>query len=183
MTMSAIPSPIEGLWIVDLDVHDDRDRAGASFREVWRDETAASLGLPAFVPVQWNVSESTEGTLRGFHGEPWDKLVHVVAGEAFAAIADLRRDSPTAGQVWTGTLDRTRALFVSRGLGNGFQVTSPVAVYAYLVNGRWREGETYPAVRWDDPDLGVAWPITDDRLAMSARDRANPTLRDLWDHA
>ena len=183
MVASATPAPIEGLWIVDLDVHDDQDRPGASFREVWRDETAVSLGLPAFAPVQWNDSESTEGTVRGFHAEPWDKLVHVVAGEVFAAIADLRRGSPTAGQVWTGTLDRTRALFVSSGLGNGFQVTSPTAVYVYLVNGSWREGETYPAVRWDDTDLGVAWPITDDRLAMSARDRANPTLRELWDNA
>jgi dTDP-4-dehydrorhamnose 3,5-epimerase len=179
MAPVATPGPLDGLWIVDLDVHEDPDRPGGSFREVWRDETFASLGLPPFEPVQWNVAESAQGTLRGFHAEPWDKLVTVVAGEVFAAIADLRPEAPTSGRVWTGVLDRRRALFVSRGLGNAYQVTSPTAVYAYLVNGRWRAGESYPAVRWDDPDLAVAWPITDERLSLSAKDRTNPTLAEL----
>jgi dTDP-4-dehydrorhamnose 3,5-epimerase len=174
---------IEGIWIVDLDPYEDRERPGGSFREVWRKDAAATLGLPPFAPVQWNISESTIGTLRGFHAEPWDKLVHVVAGEVFAAIADLRRDSSTAGQVWTATLDRDRAVFIERGLGNAFQVTSDAATYAYLVNGEWDAAEIYPAVRWDDPDLAVAWPITDERLALSGRDRANPSLRELWNRA
>lgn len=179
MAPTLAPSPIDGLWIVDLDVHTDPDRPGGSFREVWRDETFSALGLPVFDPVQWNVAASREGTLRGFHAEPWDKLVTMMSGEAFAAIADLRADSPTAGTVWTGALGTSRALFVSRGLGNAYQVTSTEAVYAYLVNGHWRPGATYPAVAWDDPDLGVDWPITDDRLSLSAKDRANPALRDL----
>ena len=161
---------------MDSKIRDDRDRPGASFREVFQAEQMTRLGLPAFTPVQWNVSESWTGTLRGFHAEPWEKFVHVVHGEAFAAIADLRPDSPTAGEVWTGTLDRTRALFVARGLGNAFQVLGDPTVYAYLVNEHWRPDATYDAVAWDDPDLGVAWPITDERLALSPKDRANPSL-------
>ena len=122
--MRATPGPIDGLFIIDLDIRDDAERPGGSFREVFHAERFAQLGLPPFVPVQWNVSESAEGTLRGFHAEPWSKLVHVAAGAVFAAIADLRADSPTAGTVWSGELDRTRALFVGAGLGNAFQAVS-----------------------------------------------------------
>ena len=101
----------------------------------------SDLGLPPFSPRRNGTSsESPAGTLRGFHAEPWEKFVHVVHGEAFAAIVDLRPDSPTAGAVWTGTLDRTRALFLTRGLGNAFQVLSDDAIYAYLVNGALARG-------------------------------------------
>jgi len=174
--LTVTPSPIDGLWIVDLEIHDDPDRPGASFREVFQAERMQALGLPPFAPVQWSVSESREGTLRGFHAEPWEKFVHVASGEVFAAIADLRPDSATAGRVWTGRLDRSCALLVSRGLGNAFQVLSEIAVYAYLVNGYWRPDAEYLAVAWDDPDLDVAWPIMDERLALSAKDRANPSF-------
>ncbi len=176
-----VPStPIDGLSVIDLEVRDDTERPGATFREVFQAEKFAALGLPAFSPVQWSVSESRRGTLRGIHAEPWDKLVHVVTGEVFAAIADVRRDSPTAGHVWTGVLDARRALHVSRGLGNAFQVTSDAAAYAYLVNEPWRPDVAYPAVAWDDPDLAIDWPITDERLALSSKDRSNPSLRGLW---
>ena len=174
------PGPIDGLFMIDLDVRADADRPGGSFREVFHAERFALLGLPPFAPVQWNISESTEGTLRGFHAEPWNKVVHVVSGTVFSAIADLRADSSTAGDVWTGELDRTRALFVGAGLGNAFQAVTDVAVYAYLVDAHWSSSANYPAVAWDDPDLAVAWPITDERLALSAKDRSNPTLRQHW---
>jgi dTDP-4-dehydrorhamnose 3,5-epimerase len=175
------PASLEGLWVVEIDVREDAERPGASFREVFRREALEAAGVPSFAPVQWNISESREGTLRGFHAEPWTKLVHVAAGRVFAAIADIRRDSPTAGSAWTGELDRTRALVVGAGLANGFQALSEVAVYAYLVDALWSPTERYPAVAWDDPDLAVDWPITDDRLALSARDRSNPSLRTFWD--
>lgn len=176
--LRATETAIAGLYVLELEIFEDPDRPGASFREVFRTESLQSLGIPSFTPVQWNVAESRAGTLRGFHAEPWEKLIHVVHGKAFAAIADLRRDSPTGGQVWTGTLDRSRALFVTRGLGNAYQALSDPTIYAYLVSEQWQPGVTYPAVAWDDPDLGVDWPITDDRLALSAKDGANPSLRE-----
>ena len=182
MTLRIEPSPIDSLFVIDLEVREDAERPGGSFREVFHAEAFAAQGLPSFRPVQWNISESTEGTLRGFHAEPWSKLVHVVEGSVFAAIADIRADSTTTGGTWTGVLDRTRALFVGAGLANGFQVLSPIAVYAYLVDAHWSPGVTYPAVAWDDPDLAVAWPITDERLALSSKDRANPRLREHWAH-
>jgi dTDP-4-dehydrorhamnose 3,5-epimerase/reductase len=172
--------PLEDLYLIDLEVRADRDRPGGSFREVFQTEVFARAGLPPFKPIQWNISESSVGTLRGFHAEPWSKLVHVASGRVFAAIADIRRESPTAGQTWTGELDRSKALFIGNGLGNGFQAISDVAVYAYLVDGQWATSTVYPAVAWNDPDLAVPWPITDERLALSAKDRANPTLREHW---
>ncbi len=180
MPLRATAGPLEGLFVLDLDIHTDAERPGASFREVFHSADLEALGLPDFRPVQWNISESTVGTLRGFHAEPWNKLVHVAAGRVFAAIADLRADSPTAGAVWSGELERTQALFVSAGLGNAFQALSDVAVYAYLVDDHRSAGVTYPAVAWDDADLAVAWPITDDRLSLSSKDRANQTLRAYW---
>lgn len=180
MPMAVTPGPLAGLFLIELDVRGDSERPGASFREVFHDERLRAAGAPPFTPVQWNISESAAGTLRGFHAEPWNKLVHVAAGRVFAAIADIRKDSATAGTVWTGELDRGNALFVGAGLANGFQALSDVAVYAYLVDRHWRPDADYPYVAWDDPDLAVAWPITDQRLATSAKDRSNPTLREHW---
>lgn len=174
------PGPFEGLWLIDLEVHEDPDRPGASFREAFHAEKMQRLGLPPFAPVQWNVSGSRRGTLRGIHAEPWEKLIHVAQGEAFSAIVDLRPGSPTAGHVWTGRLTSAHAVFLSRGLGNAFQALSEAVVYAYLVNDHWRPGVPYPAVRYDDPDLAIDWPITDERLSLSVKDRSNPSLREFW---
>ena len=180
MGMGVTATGIAGLFVVDLDVRADAERPGGSFREVFHARRFRELGLPPFEPIQWNISESSEGTLRGFHAEPWNKLVHVAAGRVFAAIADLRSVSTTAAQVWTGELDRTRALFVGAGLGNAFQALSEVAVYAYLVDAHWAQDADYPTVAWNDPDLAVTWPITDERLSLSKRDRSNPSLQDHW---
>jgi dTDP-4-dehydrorhamnose 3,5-epimerase len=180
-TLHPDPSPLRGHVLIDLDVHEDRDRPGASFREAFRASVLAGLDLPTFAPVQCNVAESEAGTLRGIHGEPWAKYVHVARGEVFAAVVDLDPDSPTAGAVWTGVLDRTRAMYLSPGLGNAYQALDGGATYVYLVDAEWEPGATYPAVAWNDPEFGIAWPITDERLTLSAKDRANPTLREYWD--
>jgi len=152
--MRVTPGPLAGLFLVDLDVRSDHERPGGSFREVFHDEALRAAGGPPFTPV--------------------------AAGRIFAAIADLRADSATAGAVWTGTLDRANALFVGAGLGNAFQAVSELAVYAYLVDRHWQPDAEYPYVAWDDPDLAVPWPITDERLALSDKDRSNPTLEQHW---
>jgi dTDP-4-dehydrorhamnose 3,5-epimerase/reductase len=179
MPLAVRPTEIDGLWVVDIDVHRDPDRAGASFREAYQGEKMRALGLPDFRPVQYNVSESPLGTLRGFHAEPWEKFIHVVSGTVFSAIADIRPDSPTFAKVWTGELGTGTALFATRGLANSFQAVSELAVYTYLTSEHWQAGLKYTAVRFDDPELGVDWPITDDRLKLSAKDASNPSLADL----
>jgi dTDP-4-dehydrorhamnose 3,5-epimerase len=174
------PGPFQGVWLVELALREDDERPGSSFREVWQNDLMQRSGAPHFTPIQWNVAVSAKGTLRGIHAEPWHKMVHVIEGEAFAAFVDLRPSSPTAGQVWTRALDPSVAVFIEAGLGNSYQVISDRVVYAYLVDGRWDGTATYPAVRWNDPDLAIDWPISDERLTLSVKDRANPSLKDYW---
>jgi dTDP-4-dehydrorhamnose 3,5-epimerase len=179
MALAVETTEIDGLWVIELDVRHDPERAGASFREAFQAEKMTGLGLPEFHPVQFNVSESPLGTLRGFHAEPWEKYIHVVGGTAFSAIADIRPDSPTFKKVWTGELGSHNAIFVTRGLANSFQAVTELVTYTYLTSAHWEPGLQYRAVRWDDPELGVAWPITDERLKLSDKDTKNPSLADI----
>jgi dTDP-4-dehydrorhamnose 3,5-epimerase len=175
---------IEGLVVVRWDTHGD-DRG--FFRQTHQaSELEDALGREVRF-VQGNHARSRQGVLRGFHAEPWDKLVYVARGTVFAAIADLRTDSPTFGEVATFLLgdepgERVR-LFVGEGLGNSYGVVEEQpADYLYDVSREWAPGVERVAVAWDDPDLAVDWPFTDPRL--SAEDARNPTLRERFpDHA
>ncbi len=181
--MSVETTPIAGLLVVRWDTHGD-DRG--FFRQTYQaQELTEALGRPP-VFSQGNHSRSEPGVLRGFHAEPWDKLVYVVRGTAMAAIADIRPDSPTFGQAYTHHLgdepgERVR-LFIPEGLANSFCTYGEQTVdYLYDVSDVWRPGIDKPAVMWNDPDLAVEWPISDP--VLSDADAANPTLRELFpDH-
>jgi dTDP-4-dehydrorhamnose 3,5-epimerase len=168
---------IAGLYEITLTVnHDDR----GSFREVYQREKLVALGLPDLGPVQWNVSTNdARGTLRGIHAEPWDKYIHVIAGEAFAAIVDLRADSPTYKHVEQFTLTPENAIFVSRGLGNSYQTLTDNCVYGYLVNQHWSPDATYTLVSYRDPELAISWPIEPDLRLISEKDQRHPPLSQL----
>jgi dTDP-4-dehydrorhamnose 3,5-epimerase len=130
--------------------------------------------------VQGNHARSQPGVIRGFHAEPWDKLVYVARGRVFAVVADVRPDSATFGQVATFDLgdppgERVR-LFVAEGLANAYAVVGDgEADYLYDVSCEWTPDADKRAVAWDDPDLAVRWPITEPIL--SEADLHNPTLR------
>ncbi len=103
---------LKGLYVIDLIVHAD---ARGSFREAFQAVKLEELGLPKLGPVQWNISDNTRpGIVRGIHAEPWDKFIHCISGQAFAAIVDLRPESETFGQHLTFNLDQSNALFVSK---------------------------------------------------------------------
>jgi dTDP-4-dehydrorhamnose 3,5-epimerase len=171
-------TPLEGLLVVRWETHGD-DRG--FFRQTYRtDELAEALGREVTLR-QGNHSRSQPGVLRGFHAEPWDKLVYAVRGTVFAAIADLRPDSPTFGEAatfWLGDPPGERIrLFVSEGLGNAFCTVGETDVdYLYDVSDVWHPGVDKREVAWDDPDLGIDWPVTEP--VVSEADRAAPTLRD-----
>ena len=174
---------IEGLLVVRWETYGD-DRG--FFRQTYRtDELAEALGREP-VLRQGNHSRSEPGVVRGFHAEPWDKLVYVARGTAFAAIADLRPDSTTFGEVeafWLGDPPGERVrLFVADGLGNSFCTVGPSDVdYLYDVSDVWHPGVDKREVAWDDPDLGVEWPV--DAPVVSEADRAAPRLRERFpDH-
>ena len=179
--MSVETTGIDGLLVVRWPTHGDER---GFFRQTYQiGEIAEAMGREV-VLRQGNHSRSAPGVLRGFHAEPWDKLVYAVRGNVFAAVADIRPDSPTFGKAETFRLgdgeggERIR-LFISQGLANSFCVTGDViADYLYDVSDYWREGLSKPSVAWDDPDLAVDWPVSDPLL--SEADRANPTLRELF---
>ncbi len=175
---------IDGLLVVRWDTFAD-DRG--FFRQTYQvREIAEALGRDP-VLRQGNHSRSVPGVLRGFHAEPWDKLVYVVRGRALAGVADIRPDSPTFGEARTFMLGeppegmRIR-LFIAEGLANSFLTLGDGPVdYLYDVSDYWRPDVPKPAVAWDDPDLGVDWPLDDP--VLSPADTANPTLRRLFpDH-
>jgi dTDP-4-dehydrorhamnose 3,5-epimerase len=182
VTVSVEPTRIEGLLVVRWETHGDER---GFFRQTYQTgELARDLGREVRLR-QGNHARSASGVLRGFHAEPWDKLVYVVRGTAMAAIADLRPDSETFGEVETFHLgdppgERLR-LFVAEGLGNAYCTYGGDDVdYLYDVSEEYRPADKR-AVRWDDPDLGVAWPVDDP--VVSEADRHNPGLRERFgDH-
>ena len=178
--MPVLPTRIDGLIAVQWDTHAD---ARGFFRQTYQlDELEAAVGRSIRL-VQGNHSRSAPGVLRGFHAEPWDKLVYVGRGTVLAAIADIRPDSPTFGEVVTfllGDPPGTRLrLFIGEGLANAFCATGDgPADYLYDVGDYWRPGVDKRAVAWNDPDLAVSWPL--EEPALSAEDAVNPTLRELF---
>ena len=166
-------TPIPGLLVVHLDVHED---ARGWFKENWQREKMLALGLPDFEPVQNNVSfNATRGATRGIHTEPWDKFVSVASGRAFAAWVDMRAGE-TFGATFTIELSPAVAVFVPRGVGNSYQTLDDNVAYTYLVNEHWRPAAAYPALHLGDPTAAIPWPIPLADSEISEKDHANPTL-------
>jgi dTDP-4-dehydrorhamnose 3,5-epimerase len=162
-------TPIPGLLVLRLDLH--RDHRGW-FQEVWQQERMAPLGLADFTPVQANVAwNDLRGTTRGLHAEPWDKLVTVPVGAAYGAWVDLRAGD-TFGTVFVMDLEPGIAVFVPRGVANGYQTTVDGTACSYLVTDHWRPDLAYTAVDHADPALAIAWPVAPDERIVSDRDRA-----------
>ena len=169
---------IEGLHLLTMkQVTDER----GTVREFYRESAFLDAGLPSLGPwVQVNVTESRRGALRGLHAEDMDKLVAVVAGEAFGAYVDLRTGSSTFGAVVTATLVPGAQVLVPRGVANGFQATGAGATqYLYCFDHEWAPGMAGAACSPLDPELGITWPLAvdpADRAQVSVKDRDAPTV-------
>lgn len=175
------PTPIADLVVVQLCVHGD---ARGWFKENWQRHTytqhpAAPQALRDFRPIQNNISFNAQrGVTRGLHAEPWDKLVSVASGKVFGAWCDLRADSSTYGRTFSIEITPDTAVFVPRGVANGFQALSDDTAYAYLVNAHWSAQATYLNVNAADPALAIDWPIalTDPSCIRSEKDVHHPPL-------
>ena len=168
---------IPGLLLVDLELHVD-DRGW--FKENWQREKMTALGLPDFGPVQHNLAFNTRaGVTRGFHAEPWDKLVSVAHGRIFCAWVDLR-PGDGFGVVFTAELGPETAALVPRGVANSYQTVADETVYSYLINDHWspRARSEYSYLDLADPTLAIAWPIPLEKAVISEADRAHPALAD-----
>ena len=177
--MTAEPTDIEGLFRVTFKVIED-DRG--SVMEFYRQSEFEATGLPTLNErPQVNAPLTVKGAVRGIHAEYAHKLVAVATGTVFAAIVDLRKDSPTAG-TWQGfELRRGEGLFISKGLGNSFQSTSDEpSLYLYYFEDEWKPGMPGVACNPVDPDLNITWPIKQNEgMILSEKDRNNPSLKEV----
>ena len=166
---------IPGLLDIRLDVREDER---GSFTEIYQATKLRELGLPPFRPVQNNRSVNLEaGVTRGLHAEPWEKYVATM-GRVLGVWVELR-PVPEFGTVVTMELTPDRAVFVPRGVANGYQTLEPNTIYSYLVNRHWREGVPYVGVNLFDPELAIEWPIPPAQAIVSDKDMVNPMLADI----
>lgn len=170
------PTPIEGLVVYDLDVRGDNR---GWFKENWQKEKMTTIGLPDFGPVQNNFSfNDKRGVARGIHAEPWDKFVSLGSGRIFGFWVDIREGSSTYGKHFTVELDSSMAIFVPRGVANGYQTLEDNTVYSYLVNDHWSPDAQYSFVSMFDESLGIDWPIPLSESEISDKDKNHPKLAD-----
>jgi len=169
-------SPIPGLYVIDLPLHGDNR---GWFKENYQKEKMEALGLPAFEVVQNNFSYNEEtGATRGLHAEPWEKFISVANGKVFGAWVDLRQGD-SFGTVFTTEITPDKAIFVPRGVANGYQTLEEKVTYTYLVNAHWSPDAKYTFVNLFDPALDIAWPISKDQAIISDKDAAHPLLTDV----
>jgi dTDP-4-dehydrorhamnose 3,5-epimerase len=178
--VKATPTAIRDVLLLEPTVH--RDQRGF-FLESWREDRLASLGIAARF-VQDNHSHSVQGTLRGLHyqvGSPQGKLVRVVSGEVFDVAVDLRRSSPTFGR-WVSvglSAENQTQLWIPPGFAHGFYVLSASADLLYKCTQYYNPAHDR-TLRWDDPDIGITWPLVKGRPPiLSPKDAAAPRLHDL----
>jgi dTDP-4-dehydrorhamnose 3,5-epimerase len=172
--MQFLTTPIAGAMIVEPDVFGDER---GFFMETWRADRFAAAGIDAGF-VQDNHSRSAKGVLRGLHYQapnPQGKLGRVVAGAVFDVIVDLRRSSASFGR-WFGlelSEENRRMLWVPPGLAHGFLTLSASADFVYKCTSVYSPADER-AVRWDDPALGIDWPLGGEQPVVSAKDAAAP---------
>lgn len=175
--MKVIETDLPGCLVFEPQVFGD-DRG--CFYESFNLDKLAGHGLqPAF--VQGNVSVSRAGVLRGLHYQwpkPQGKYVTVLEGEVWDVAVDIRKGSPHFGR-WTAVVlnaENRRHFWIPEGFAHGFVVLSERAVFSYLCTATY-DAAADAAVRWDDPDLAIDWPIASPSL--SAKDAAAPRLADV----
>ncbi len=168
--MQVTPTKIPDVLLLQPVVHADER---GFFMETWHRGKFAAHGIDVEL-VQDNHSRSLQGTLRGLHHQirqPQGKLVRVTVGEVFDVAVDLRKSSPTFGQ-WVGnylSADNKRLVWIPPGFTHGFYVTQGPAEVEYKCSDFYAQAHER-SIRWDDPDLGIAWPLQGSPL-LSDKDR------------
>ena len=175
--MKVTNTELPGVLILEPRVFPD---SRGFFVETYNKERYVAAGLPLEF-VQDNLSVSSKGVLRGLHFQnphAQGKLVYVLQGEVWDVAVDIRRDSAYFGR-WTAvTLSdaNKKQFYIPPGFAHGFCVLSETAMFTYKCTDTYHP-ECDGGVRWDDPDIGIAWPTT--APILSDKDRIQPYLRDL----
>ena len=170
---------IEGVYIIEPRVFND---SRGYFFEAWKkQEFEQHIGPVEF--VQDNESKSSYGVLRGLHYQKGAfsqaKLVRVIKGKVLDVAVDIRRSSPTFGRHVMVELseENKRQFFIPRGFAHGFLVLSDEAIFTYKVDNVYAP-QADAGIRWNDPDLGIDWPIDLNKVMTSEKDLKQPFLKD-----
>ena len=177
--MEYIKTEIDGVWIIQPKVFND---ARGYFFEAWKkEEFEQHVGRVDF--IQDNESKSSYRVLRGLHYQKGDssqaKLVRVIKGRVVDVAVDIRRNSPTFGKYVMVELsdENKRQFFIPRGFAHGFLVLSDEAVFTYKVDNPYAP-QSEASIRYDDPDIGINWPIDAKDILTSAKDLNALSLKD-----
>lgn len=178
--MNVTPTALPEVLLIEPKVFGD---ARGFFMESWNQARFDEAVGHAVAFVQDNHSRSSRGVLRGMHYQlgayAQGKLVRCVTGAVFDVAVDMRRASPNFGK-WVGvelSADNHRQLWIPPGFAHGFVVLSETADFLYKTSGRYAP-EHEGAVRWDDPSIGIQWPLNGISPQLSAKDVAAPLLAD-----
>ncbi len=175
--MNVIQTELPGVVIVEPKAFGDHR---GFFMESYNYERYAEAGITEQF-VQDNVSFSARNVLRGLHFQnpgAQGKLVHVLQGEVFDVAVDIRVGSPTFGK-WVGVTlsgENKRQFYVPPDYAHGFVVTSDTALFAYKCTAYYSPA-TEGSVRWNDPEIGIDWPV--DSPLLAAKDENASYLKDM----
>jgi dTDP-4-dehydrorhamnose 3,5-epimerase len=177
--MRFTPMQISAVVLIEPKVFEDNR---GFFMETWNSRSFAEAGIDAHF-VQDNHTYSMQGTLRGLHYQlqrPQGKLIRVTAGEIYDVAVDLRRDSSNYGR-WFGryvSAQNRLMLWIPPGFAHGFYVVSEVAECLYKCTDYYAS-ELERVLAWDDPELGINWPLIGGRPPLlSERDARGARLSD-----
>lgn len=177
--MDYIKTEIDGVYVIEPRIFND---ARGYFMEAWKlQEFNDHIGEVNF--IQDNESKSTYGVLRGLHYQKGAasqaKLVRVIKGRVIDVAVDIRKSSKTFGKHVMVELseENKRQFFIPRGFAHGFLVLSDEAIFTYKVDNPYAP-ETETGIRWNDPDLGIEWPIDPEKVLTSEKDLVQPFFKD-----
>ena len=175
-TVTVSETPIKDLLVLEPRVF--QDERGYFF------ESYNEQSLTDHISTRWiqdNESKSTVGVLRGLHYQTGEnaqaKLVRSVIGEIFDVAVDLRPDSPTFKR-WYGLIlsgENKKQLYIPRGFAHGFLVLSDEAIFSYKCDNFYAP-ESEGGIRFDDEVLGIQWPVPENGLVLSEKDRHLPSF-------
>ena len=177
--MNIIETDIEGLLIIEPRVFGDER---GFFMETWNESAFKEAGLDLSF-VQDNHSRSQKGVLRGLHFQnpgPQGKLVRVTNGAVFDVAVDLRKSSPTFGK-WAGvelSAENKRMFWVSEGFAHGFLTLEDDTDFLYKCTAPYAPNSEH-TLAWDDPAVGIDWPVADLDPIISEKDARGLSLADV----
>lgn len=179
--MNVIKTEIEGLYIIEPQVFGDE--RGYFFESFNAERFLVQTGIEVTF-VQDNESRSRRGVLRGLHfqREPYAqaKLVRVVQGRVLDVAVDIRPESPTFGRYVAVELsgENHRQLFIPKGFAHGYVVLDDDTVFQYKCD-EFYHPASEGGIAWNDPHIGIEWPLTESEIILSDKDRKHPTLKEL----